>query len=164
MAHLGLADTMDTAKALLQPVRVPRQVVVDHQVCALEIDALAGSIGGQQDLHLRVVLEGFLHLQTCFSTDAPVDDDHGFAAAQQRGNALFQIVKRVAVLGENDQLLVGRRLGRWNCAGAIGGVNFGDMVSYGTWSEDFAKQAGQFEPLGICAAAAHCQCLRLPNP
>jgi hypothetical protein len=114
MADLGLADTMDATEALLQPIGVPRQVIVNHQVGALEIDALAGSVSGEQYLHLGVMLEGFLHLQALFATDAPVDDDHSFLAAQQRGDALFQIIERVTVLGEVDQLLVRRRLWGWN--------------------------------------------------
>jgi hypothetical protein len=109
VADLGLADAVDAAEALLQPVRVPRQVVVDHQVRALQVDALAGGVGGQQHLHFGVVLEGLLHLQALFAADAAVDDDHGFLAAEQRGDALLQIVEGVAVLGEDDQLLVRRR-------------------------------------------------------
>jgi hypothetical protein len=112
VADLGLADAVDAAEALLEPVGVPRQVVVDHQVRALQVDALAGGVGGQQHLHLGVVLEGFLHLQALFAADAAVDDDHGLLAAEQRGDALFEVVERVAVLGEDDQLLVRRRLGR----------------------------------------------------
>ena len=50
VADLGLADAVDAAEALLEPVRVPGQVVVDHQVGALEVDALAGGVGGDQDL------------------------------------------------------------------------------------------------------------------
>ena len=61
VAHLGLADTMDATEALFQAVRVPRQVVVDHQVRALQVDALAGGVGSQQHLHFRVVPEGFLY-------------------------------------------------------------------------------------------------------
>ena len=40
-ADLALADAVDPAEALLDPVRVPRQVVVDHQVRDLEVQALA---------------------------------------------------------------------------------------------------------------------------
>ncbi len=40
VADLGLADAVDPAEALFQAVRVPGQVVVDHQVGALEVDAL----------------------------------------------------------------------------------------------------------------------------
>src|SRR5581483_7288059 len=47
MADLGLAYAVDSAKALLQAVWVPWQIVVHHQVGALEIDAFARRIGGQ---------------------------------------------------------------------------------------------------------------------
>ena len=50
VADLGLADAVDAAEALLDAVRVPGQVVVDHQVGALEVDALARRVGGDQDL------------------------------------------------------------------------------------------------------------------
>jgi hypothetical protein len=46
VADLGLADTVDAAEALLQAVRVPRQVVVDHQVGVLQVHAFAGRVGG----------------------------------------------------------------------------------------------------------------------
>ena len=55
VADLGLADAVDAAEALLDAVRVPRQVVVDHQVRALEVEALAGGVGGDQDEHVRVL-------------------------------------------------------------------------------------------------------------
>ena len=38
MADLRLADAVDAAEALFQPVRVPGQVVVDHQVGALQMN------------------------------------------------------------------------------------------------------------------------------
>ena len=53
MTDLGLADPVDAAEALFQAVRVPRQVVVDHQVGALQVDAFARGVGRQQHLHLR---------------------------------------------------------------------------------------------------------------
>ena len=57
VADLGLADAVDAAEALLEAVGVPRQVVVDHQVGALEVDALARGVGGEQHLHVGIVLE-----------------------------------------------------------------------------------------------------------
>ena len=63
VADLGLADAVDAAEALLEAVRVPGQVVVDHQVGALEVDALAGGVGGEQHLHLGVVRERLLRLR-----------------------------------------------------------------------------------------------------
>ena len=48
VADLGLADAVDAAEALLEPVRVPGQVVVHHQVGALQVDALARGVGGER--------------------------------------------------------------------------------------------------------------------
>ncbi len=48
MADLRLADAVNTAKPLFQPVRIPWQVVVHHQVGALEVDALARGIRREQ--------------------------------------------------------------------------------------------------------------------
>ena len=48
VADFGLADAVNTAKALLQAVRVPRQVVVDHQVGVLQVDTFAGRVGRDQ--------------------------------------------------------------------------------------------------------------------
>lgn len=62
MADFGLPDTVNTAETLLDPVRVPRQIVVDHQVGALEVDALAGGVRGKENLYVRIVLERFLGL------------------------------------------------------------------------------------------------------
>jgi hypothetical protein len=55
VADLGLADAVDAAEALLQPVRVPREVVVNHEVGPLQVDTFAGGVGGEQHLHLGVV-------------------------------------------------------------------------------------------------------------
>ena len=41
VADLGLADAVDAPEALLDAVRVPRQVVVHHQVGALQVDPFA---------------------------------------------------------------------------------------------------------------------------
>ena len=111
VADLGLADAVDAAEPLLEAVGVPRQVVIDHQVGALEVDALARGVGGEQHLHLRVVLERLLRLHPLLAAHAAVDDDHGLLAAEQRRDTGLQVVQRVAVLGEDDELLV--RRGRW---------------------------------------------------
>ncbi len=62
VADLGLADAVDAPEALLDAVGVPGQVVVDHQVGALEVDALARGVGGEQHLDLGIVPEGLLRL------------------------------------------------------------------------------------------------------
>ena len=52
---LRLAVAVDAADALLEPVRVERDVEVDQSVAVvLEVDALAGGVGGEQDPHGRL--------------------------------------------------------------------------------------------------------------
>ena len=48
---------MDAAEALFEAVRIPRQVVVDHQVGVLEVDAFTGGVGGDEDADLGVGAE-----------------------------------------------------------------------------------------------------------
>ena len=103
VADFGLADAVDAAEALFQAVRVPGQVVVDHQVGALQVDAFAGGVGGDEDFDFLVVLEGFLGLAPFFAADAAVNDDDGLRPAEQCPNLLGEIVQRVAVLGEDDE-------------------------------------------------------------
>ena len=45
VTYFGLADAMDAAEALFQTIWIPRQVVVHHQMSALEINAFTGGIG-----------------------------------------------------------------------------------------------------------------------
>ncbi len=61
-ADLRLPDTVDPAEPLLQPVRVPRQVVVHHQVSVLQVYALPGCVGGDEDPHRRIAPEHLLLL------------------------------------------------------------------------------------------------------
>ena len=83
VTHLGLADAVDAPEALLQAVRVPGQVVVHHQVGALQIDAFAGRVGGEQHLDLRVVAEGFLGLEPLLAAHAAVNRHDRSLASQQ---------------------------------------------------------------------------------
>ena len=55
VADLSLTDTVDTAKPLFEAIGVPRQVVIDHQIRSLEVDAFARGIGRYQDLDFFVV-------------------------------------------------------------------------------------------------------------
>src|SRR5690606_41696315 len=54
VANFGLPDAVDAAEALLEAIRIPRQVVVHHQVRALEVDALARSVGRDQHAHFGI--------------------------------------------------------------------------------------------------------------
>ena len=51
VADFGLADAVNSAETLFEPVWVPRQIVVHHQVSALEIDTFASRICGDQYAH-----------------------------------------------------------------------------------------------------------------
>src|SRR5690606_27331256 len=106
VADLGLADAVDAAEALLQAVRVPRQVVVDHQVRALEVNAFAGGIGREQHPDLGVVQESLLGLAPIFAPHAAMDGDDGILAAEQRADLPFEVVEGIPVLREDHQFLV----------------------------------------------------------
>ena len=77
MADLGLANTMDTAKALLQSVGVPGQVVVDHEAGILQVNAFTCGISGNQYQHFRIVAELLLRLTTIVPISTPVNGEHG---------------------------------------------------------------------------------------
>ena len=100
----SLADAVDAAEALLDAVRVPRQVVVDHQVRGLEVQALAGGVGGEQDLAVRVLGELLGDLAALAAAHAAVDRLDRLGPAEQRADPAREVVERVAVLGEDDQL------------------------------------------------------------
>ena len=143
MADLRLADAVDVAEALFQAVRVPGQVVVDHQVGALQVDAFAGGVGGQQHLHLRVVPERFLRRQAFLAAHAAVDDDQRRLAAEQGRDALLQVAQRVPVLGEDHQLLM--RRGHRPRDRAVAGANrrLPGPAGPSCSREDLAEQARQ---------------------
>ena len=96
---IGLADPVDAAHPLLQPVGVPRDVVVDHQVAELEVDALPGRLGGDHDLgglpEVAFLLDPLRQLHLA------VD----LGDLEVLGQVLDQVVEGVLVLGEDQQLL-----------------------------------------------------------
>ena len=100
MAYLGLADAVDASEALFEAVGVPWQVVVDHEVGVLEIDAFPRGIGGHQDQHGGVETERLLGLAAVVAVDPTMDDDDGLSVAQLILDALLEVIERVAVFGE----------------------------------------------------------------
>ncbi len=104
VARLGLADPVDPPEPLLDPVRVPGQVVVDHQVGALEVDALARRIGRDEDDDRGIVLEGRLRRAPLVARQPTMDRDDRLRPPEERADPLDEIVERVAVLGEDDEL------------------------------------------------------------
>ena len=155
VADFGLADAVDAPEALLQPVRVPRQVVIHHQVRALKVDAFASRVGRQQHLDFGIVPEGFLRLHPLLAAHAAMDDDDGLAAAEQRRDAPLQVVERVAVLGEDDELLVRRgcRLRRRRTPASYGAGSSAKPLGDRGRREDLAEQGRQLAPFLVLAAA-----------
>ena len=95
---------MDAAESLLDAVRVPRQVVVDHQVGALEVHAFSGGVGGDQDLDDWVIAECVLHPAAILAADPSVDGHDGLWPTHECLDLGFEVVQRVPVLGEDDDL------------------------------------------------------------
>ena len=81
VANLGLPNPVDAAESLFKAVRVPRQVIVDHQVRVLKVHAFTGSIGRQEYSRGWVVAEQLLNLAALFTLHAAVDHHDGFLAA-----------------------------------------------------------------------------------
>lgn len=89
--------------------RIP--VIVDHQVIALKIDPFTGGVCGQKDVYVRIMTKHFLDFETIFAPHGTVDQYNGVLASQLRSDAPGQVIQRVAMFREDDQLLPRRRLG-----------------------------------------------------
>ena len=68
MADLALTDSVDAPKTLFQAIGIPRQVVIDHQVGTLQVNAFTCCIGGNQHLHIFVLRKQLLRLTTILAT------------------------------------------------------------------------------------------------
>ena len=88
VADLGLADAVDAPEALFEPVGIPRQVVVDHQVGVLEVHAFAGGVGGDEHADLGIGAEERLKPAALVAVRAAVDGDDGVAVAEHAGDLL----------------------------------------------------------------------------
>src|SRR5436189_2589095 len=104
MADFRLADTMNSAEALFQAVGIPRQVVVHHQMRANEIYTLARGIGGNQHEHFPILRERLLCFPALLTVHAAVNCDDSFTTPEKPANAVAEVIERIAVLGENNQL------------------------------------------------------------
>ena len=105
VADLGLPDAVNTSEALFEAVRVPRQVIVDHEMCTLQVDALACRVGGDQDADFLILFEQFLDLAPIVAEHAAVDGDDRLLATEQGTDFIGQIAQCVSVLREDDEFL-----------------------------------------------------------
>ena len=83
MADFRLPDAMDAPETLLQAIGVPRQVIVNHQVRALQVDAFTGGVRGKQDFRILVLREQGFRLFPVFAPHAAVDGHNGFRPAKE---------------------------------------------------------------------------------
>lgn len=103
VALVALADAVDAAETLFEAVGVPGEVVVDHEVRALEVDAFAGGIGGDEDGDGGVAGEGFLDFAAVFTRGLAVDGNDGVRVAEEGGELAGEVVEGIALLGEDDE-------------------------------------------------------------
>ena len=82
MADLLLADAVDAPEALFEAVRVPRQVVIDHEVGVLEVHAFTGSICSEKDANFGVGTEQGLAFTAFVAVCAAVNGDDGVGCAE----------------------------------------------------------------------------------
>ncbi len=91
---------MDPAHPLLESVRVPRDVVIDHLVAELEVDGLATRLGRHHDL--RLAAKQLLLLASPVDRERAIDDGDLEPLPAQ---LTHQEAERVLCLGEDEELL-----------------------------------------------------------
>ena len=113
------------------------------RVPALEVDAFAGGVVGDQHQQVLVLHEALDNLAALLARHAAVDHVHRFGVAQARAHLFQQVVERVLRLGEDDQL-----------AAIAGGVDHQLVV----------EDAIELGPFRIDARAQNAQGHRSPGP
>ena len=111
---MGLAVAVDAAHALLEPHRVPGDVVVDHEPAELEIDPLARSLRRHQNLgvvaELALGMDASVGRVPVANLHATVDLRDGEAPLAELSERTpvpaiaDEVVERVLVFGEHEQL------------------------------------------------------------
>jgi len=95
---------VDAAKPLFETVRVPGQVVIDHQMGPLQVDTFARRVRGDEHLCVLILREERFVLLSFLTAHASVNGHDGFRLPDQRPNPIMKVVQCVAMLAENDQL------------------------------------------------------------
>jgi hypothetical protein len=97
MTDLLLANAVDAPETLFETVRIPRQVVIDHEIGVLEVHAFTGSIGGEEDTGVGVGTEQGLPFAAFVAVRAAVNCDDCVGRAEDATDFPLQIVQRVKV-------------------------------------------------------------------
>jgi hypothetical protein len=93
-----------------------------------------------------------------------MNENNRFFTAQQGRDAGLEVVERVAVLGEQNELLVRRRPGRGNLLSALGDGRCRAADLAAGDGENLAEKARQLTPLRIHTTVAHLQCELFETP
>src|SRR5439155_9246092 len=144
VTDLLLVDAVDAAKALFKAVRIPRQVIIDHQVGVLEVHSFASGIGGDEDADSGVGPEHGLQAAAFIAVGAAVDGDDGVSIAEDASNLLVQVVQSVAMLGKEDEL-----------AQSAAGIAHGGIV---------LQDAGEFVPFAVLPGGDNSPGLMFESP
>ena len=57
VTDFDLTNAVDTTESLLEPIGIPRQVVIDHQVRALQVHAFTRGVGGNEHADVGIRTE-----------------------------------------------------------------------------------------------------------
>ena len=102
MAYLNLPNTVDSPETLLQSVRVPGQIVIDHEVGVLQVHTFTGCIGGHQYLHVGICTETLLNVTAVKTFDVAVNGYHCVWIPQKALDAGLQIIEGVSIFCKYD--------------------------------------------------------------
>ncbi len=106
-----LSNAVDTPDALLNPHGVPGHIIVDQDAAGLQVEALAGGFGADQDFYFALFESSFYIF---LGRERPADAIPNLAAATGvTGNLaaidddqlIPQVIQSIRVLGENQQLV-----------------------------------------------------------
>ena len=103
MTDFGLSDSVNASESLLKPVGIPGDVVVDHEVSAMEVDTFSGSVSSYEDFHGIVTVEHSLSFSAFISGHASVNADCS-VIAQECAYFREEVVQCIPMFGEDDEL------------------------------------------------------------
>ncbi len=107
MTDLGLTNAMNASEALLKSIGIPRQIVIDHEMRTLQIDALARSIGCDEYPHVLVLRKAMLSRPAVITGHSAANHHNRIWVTQQNADFLLEIKQRVLMLRKDDELLAG---------------------------------------------------------
>src|SRR6266508_5514982 len=112
MADLYLADAMDATEALFDPIWIPGQVVIDHEMrAALKIHAFAGGIVCDHYANERIGIDCSDGGASCLAGNAAMDHNDSSRLANPGGYLLLQVFERIFRFCEDDNLAPQARSG-----------------------------------------------------